>query len=236
MGGFARQRERISNLGRWISRLVCKCEVTDSMSGFFLVDASFFRAQAPRLTGSGFKLLVDILATSRTPPRVLEVPYRFRMRQAGESKLDTSVMLEYLLLIVDKIIGRWVPTRFVLFLCVGALGLAVQMAVLAALYGQGLLPFAQAQVAATVVAMTSNFLLNNVATFRNRRLRGLGLLTGLMTFYLACSVGAVVNLVFASWLMRRGMPWVLAGLSGMAISSVWNYGVNTVLTWRRAAR
>jgi dolichol-phosphate mannosyltransferase len=233
MGEFGRRREQLSHMGRRISRMVCHCDVTDAMSGFFMVDATFFRAQVPRLTGSGFKILVDILATSRTPPRVIEIPYRFRMRQAGESKLDTNVQLEYLFLILDKLIGRWVPTRFVLFLCVGVLGLGLHLSVLAALFGRGVLPFVQAQVVATFVAMTSNFLLNNVATFRNERLRGAALIGGLFKFCLACSVGALINVAFASMLMHRGMPWLMAGVFGTAISSVWNYGVNTVFTWRR---
>ena len=236
MGEFTRSRTLLSHLGRKVSKLICHCEVADAMSGFFLVEARFFRTQVPRLTGTGFKILVDILASSKTPPRVIELPYRFRMRQAGESKLDTNVQLEYLYLIMDKLIGRWVPTRFDLFLCVGALGVGVHLAVLAVLYGDRLLPFAQAQIAATLVAMTSNFLLNNVATFRNQRLRGLGLLSGLLKFYLACSLGAIINLGFANLLMRRGVPWLVAGACGTAISSVWNYGVNTVLTWRRTQR
>ena len=193
MGEFGRGRTQLSQMGRRISRLVCRCDVSDAMSGYFLVEAEFFRATVPRLTGTGFKILVDILASSKTAPRVAEVPYRFRMRQQGESKLDANVQLEYLYLIVDKLVGRWIPTRFALFLGVGALGVGVHLAVLVLLYGR--LSFGQAQVAATVVAMTSNFLLNNVATFRNRRLRGARLVTGLMKFYVACSLGAVINVV-----------------------------------------
>jgi dolichol-phosphate mannosyltransferase len=155
------------------------------------------------------------------------------MRQAGESKLDANVRLEYLFLILDKLIGRWVPTRFALFVCVGALGLAVHLAVLAELYAGLKLTFASAQVFATLVAMTSNFLLNNVATFRSQRLRGFGLAMGLLSFYAACSVGALINVSFATLLIGRGMPYLLAGAAGTAISSVWNYGVNTVFTWRR---
>jgi dolichol-phosphate mannosyltransferase len=81
--------------------------------------------------------------------------------------------------------------------------------------------------------MTFNFLLNNIVTFRDRRLKGWRMLTGLLTFYVACSLGALINVSFAQNLLRAGFPWYLAGLSGIAISSVWNYGVNTVLTWRR---
>jgi dolichol-phosphate mannosyltransferase len=234
MGDFAKERVQLSDMGSRISKLVCRCEVSDPMSGFFLVEAKFFRALVPNLTSSGFKILVDILASSRTVPRVGEVPYRFRNRQLGESKLDVNVQLEYIFLIVDKLVGRWIPTRFALFVLVGALGVVVHLAVLAPLYLNHRHHFSQAQLIATTAAMTFNFLLNNMVTFRDRRLRGWRLLTGLLTFYAACSLGALINLAFASMLIRQGVSWYLSGISGSAISSVWNYGVNEVLTWRRS--
>jgi dolichol-phosphate mannosyltransferase len=236
MGEFARERVKLSDMGTKLSRLVCHCEVSDAMSGFFIVESAFLRSVVPRLTGSGFKILVDILASSPTPPRTGEIPYRFRNRQLGESKLDVNVELEYLFLVVDKMIGSWVPTRFVLFVMVGALGVLVHLAVLAPLYLNHRHHFLQAQAIATVVAMTFNFLLNNVVTFRDRKLRGRRLATGLFKFYAACSLGTVINVAFANLLMSRGIPWYLAGASGTGISSVWNYGVNTVLTWRRSRR
>ena len=233
MGDFAKERVKLSDVGSKISKLVCQCEVSDAMSGFFVVEAKFFRALVPHLTNSGFKLLVDILASSRTVPDVGEVPYRFRNRQLGESKLDVNVQLEYIFLIIDKLVGRWIPTRFALFVLVGALGVIVHLAVLAPLYLNHRHHFPQAQLIATMVAMTFNFLLNNTVTFRDRQLRGWRLLTGLLTFYAACSLGAVINIAFANMLIRQGIPWYLAGISGTGISSVWNYGVNAVLTWRR---
>ncbi|HEY0794320.1 MAG TPA: glycosyltransferase family 2 protein [Acidisarcina sp.] len=236
MGEFAKDRVKLSDMGTRVSRIVCRCEVSDSMSGFFIVEAKFFRSVVPRLTGSGFKILVDVLASSPTIPRAGEVPYRFRNRELGESKLDVNVQLEYVFLIIDKLIGKWVPTRFVLYMLVGALGVLVHLAVLAPLYLNHRHHFWQAQVIATVAAMTFNFLLNNVVTFRDRKLRGRRLITGLITFYLACSLGAAINVTFASMLMTHGMPWYLAGTLGTGISSVWNYGVNTVLTWRRSKR
>jgi dolichol-phosphate mannosyltransferase len=233
MGDFAKERVKLSEVGSRISQLICRCDVTDAMSGFFVVEAKFFRALVPRLTGSGFKILVDILASSRTVPHVGEVPYRFRNRELGESKLDVNVQLEYIFLIIDKLVGNWIPTRFALFVLVGALGVLVHLAVLAPLYLNHRHHFPQAQLIATIVAMTFNFLLNNLVTFRDRKLRGWRLLTGLLTFYTACSLGAVMNLAFSNMLIQQGIPWYLAGISGSGISSVWNYGVNTVLTWRR---
>ncbi len=234
MGDFAKERVKLSDMGSKVSRLVCRCEVSDPMSGFFIVEAKFFRALVPSLTGSGFKILVDILASSPTAPRVGEVPYRFRTRQLGESKLDVNVQLEYIFLIVDKLVGKWIPTRFALFVLVGAVGVLVHLAVLTPLYLNHRHHFPQAQLIATAVAMTFNFLLNNAITFRDRRVKSWRILKGLLIFYAACSVGALINVAFASLLMLQGITCYVAGVSGIVISSVWNYGVNAVLTWRRS--
>jgi dolichol-phosphate mannosyltransferase len=234
MGEFARERVWLSNFGTRISKLVCRCEVTDAMSGFFLVDRVYFQKVVPRLTGAGFKILVDLLSSSPSSPHIGEVPYHFRNRQRGESKLDLNVELEYLYLLVDKVIGKWVPTRFVIYVLVGTLGLLVHLGALALLYYRGHVNFTLSQVAATFVAMTFNFLLNNVVTFRDRRLRGWRVVTGLLTFYLACSLGAVMNVSLAKFLLDSHVVWYLAGILGMATSSVWNYGVNTIFTWRRS--
>jgi dolichol-phosphate mannosyltransferase len=233
MGEFSSRRVWLSNIGNRISRVVCHCDITDAMSGFFVADRHYFREIVRRLTGSGFKILVDLLASSQRPVRVAEVPYRFRTRERGESKLDVNVELEYLFLLIDKVIGNYVPTRFVMFALVGSLGLVIHLASLGFLLQIAKVSFIASQTAATVVAMTFNFLLNNVVTFRDRRLHGWRLLIGLLTFYLACSLGALMNVSFAEFLHRQAIPWYVAGASGTAISSVWNYGVNTVLTWRR---
>ena len=234
MGEFARKRVWLSNIGTWISRLVCRSEVSDAMSGFFLVKRTYVQQVAPRLTGAGFKILVDLIASSPHPILLGEVPYRFRDRQMGESKLDINAEVEYLYLLIDKLIGGVIPTRFVLFALVGSLGVVVHLAILALLFRNGHASFTVSQTVATIVAMTCNFLLNNTVTFRDRRLKGWRLLTGLVSFYLACSIGAVASVSFAQFILNSHAPWYLAGISGMAISSVWNYGVNDLLTWRRS--
>jgi dolichol-phosphate mannosyltransferase len=233
MGEFAQKRVRLSDLGSRVSKLVCHCDVTDPMSGFFMVDSRFFRASVSRLTGTGFKLLVDILASSSTPPRIAEVPYRFRNRFAGESKLDVNVELEYLFLILDKLVGRYIPTRFVLFVGVGSLGLLIHLSILSIFHLFDAAAFSTGQAVATISAMMFNFFLNNLVTFRDRKLKGFALLRGIFVFYAACSLGVLINLSFAHRMLAGGLPWYLAGISGVAISSVWNYGVNTIVTWRR---
>ncbi len=234
MGQFARKRVLLSGLGARLSRMVCRCTLSDPMSGFFLVDRSFLEEVVHHLSGLGFKILVDLVSSSRRPVRFGEVPYEFRTRQIGESKLDLNVGIEYISLLLDKLVGDIVPVRFVLFGFVGALGLVVHLTTLGLLQFVAGVAFEPAQVAATFVAMTFNFLLNNVVTFRDRRLRGWKIMTGLLSYYIACSLGALANVSLAEVLKTNGLPWFVAGACGMIISSVWNYGVTAIFTWRRS--
>ena len=161
-----------------------------------------------------------------------ELAFTFRPRLHGESKLDTLIALEYLQLLLDKLIGRVVPVRFIMFGAIGGLGLFVHLAVLAAalkLLGVG---FAAGQGIATLAAMTGNFLLNNILTYRDRRLRGLKLLYGLFSFYAVCSVGAVANVGIAAYVFHADRSWWLAGLTGALVGAVWNYAISSIFTWR----
>jgi dolichol-phosphate mannosyltransferase len=236
MGEFSKRRVRLSHTGTWIAKLVCRCEVSDAMSGFFLVEAGFFRALAPRLTGSGFKILLDILSSSHSTPGIAEVPYHFGQRQFGESKLDFVVKLDYLFFIVDKFIGRWMPTRFLLFLCVGAVGVLVHSIIMASLCLSSPRHVIQFQVIATAAAMICNFLLNNMISFSDRKLRGRYLATGLLTFCAVCSLGTLIKINFEGMLARNDMQWWAVVGAGSIIGSIWNYCVNSIVTWRQSCR
>ena len=232
MGEFARRRVFLSRMGRLISRIVSGSELTDPMSGFFVLRRSFFLEVVRGLHKGGFKILVDMLATSKRPVRLGEVGYSFRSRLYGESKLDASVAMEYLFLVLDKLTGGIIPTRFFVFALVGSSGLVVHFACLSLLYMRLHLSFTSAQAWATFAAMTGNFFLNNLITFRDRSLHGRYLLIGMFTFWLACSFGAWANVSFAGNLLHSGMPWYLAGLVGNILSAVWNYSISSIFTWQ----
>jgi dolichol-phosphate mannosyltransferase len=236
MGEFTKQRVAVSDLGRSLSRMICRCEITDPMSGFFILDRRFVEEVAPHISAIGFKVLVDLISSSQRPVKLAEVPYRFRERLHGESKLDTLVLVEYLLLVGDKLIGYWIPPRFVLFSMVGLAGAALYMALLFLLYRTAQFDFRFSLLMATMAAMTLNFLLNNVITYRDRRLKGGALLAGLLTFYLACSVGAVVAIRISELTQQAGLHWFLAGAVGVLIASVWNFTITQFFTWRLGHR
>ena len=236
IGEFAPARARLSGWGAWLSRLVTPRNLTDPMSGFFAVRRAFLEEVAYDLTAVGFKILLDIVASPRRPVRIGEVPYTFGVRQSGESKLDVNVGIEYLYLLLDKLLGQVIPLRFALFAAVGALGVVLHLFIIWMVHYQAGAPFAEAQIAGTYVAMIVNFLLNNVVTFRERRLRGWSLATGFAMFTAACTIGALSNVSLAEFLVGRGVPAWIAAVAGLTISSVWNYGVNEVFTWRRRVR
>jgi dolichol-phosphate mannosyltransferase len=233
MGELPKNRVQLSHFGRQLSRLVSKTDLSDPMSGFFLLDRRFFEEVAHSASGVGFKILVDLLSSAQRPVRFSEVPYTFRRRLHGTSKLDTVVSLEYLLLLLDKTVGDLIPPRFVIFSMVGGVGFLVFIGLLYLLFSIFNLKFVVAQAITTFAAMTANFFLNNSLTYRDRRLRGRQLAFGLLTFYAACLVGAVLNIRIAQFLKDADFPWYMAGVSGLAIGAVWNYGVTSIITWRR---
>jgi dolichol-phosphate mannosyltransferase len=187
---------------------------------------------APRLSTEGFKILFDLLASVTDPIRVAELPYKFRDRLAGESKLDRRVVIEYLSLILNKATGGAIPTRAMMFALVGSTGFLVNVA--AALTLKALptaLTFAEIQLLAAFVAMTSNFLINNAVTYFDRRKKGLALLTAYIRFCLLCSAGLFVNVAVASFLEDRiGLP-VASTVAGAAFGAVWNYVTTTLAVW-----
>jgi dolichol-phosphate mannosyltransferase len=206
--------------------------VSDPMSGFFMIRREAFARSLRNLSSIGFKILADLFASAPQPLRARELPFEFRMRQAGESKFDAMIGLEYLMLLVDKAIGHIVPIRFLMFLAVGGVGVVTNLAILWAALGFTPLSFPAAQGLATAAAMVGNFVLNNSLTYRDRRLTGWKFVRGLASFCLICGVGAAANVGIASVLFAGNTKWWLAGLAGAAMSAVWNYAMTSALTWR----
>src|SRR5262249_34322144 len=159
----------------------------------FVMRRATFDLAVRRLSGEGYKLLLDLLASMHGPVPLAEVPYTFRPPVAGESKLDSAVLWEISLMMLGKMIGREITARFLLFSTVGISGVCVHFAVLSVLYKLGHLAFTSSQAVATLVAMTSNYALNNSLTYRDRRHHGMGWLGGLLTFYAICGFGVVAN-------------------------------------------
>lgn len=231
--GFSKLRRGASTLATRLTNLLLKTNVSDPMSGFFMIRRDAIDEIAPNLSTGGFKLLLDILASAPSTLKISEMPYEFRPRQLGQSKLDALVVADFVGLLLAKLSGNTIPPRFFLFALVGTIGLAVHMTALRAVLTTTHIPFDAAQLAAAFVAMTSNFFLNNALTFRDRRLTGSAAFKGLLTFYLVCSVGTLANVGVADLVYLHDPSWWRAGIAGALMAAVFNYAVSSMLTWRK---
>jgi len=209
-----------------------KTPTSDPMSGFFAIRRDVLLEIVPRLSTVGYKILLDIIASAQRRLDIIEIPYRFRTRTSGESKLDTAVALEYFELLLEKMIGRWIPPKLIVFGAIGAAGAVVQLAVLGIAHKIAAFAFIRAEIIAVGMAMVFNYTLNNILTYRDRRLNGLRWFRGLVSFMLVCSFGAIANVGIGTMLYgQQGERWWLAGLLGVAVGSVWNYVATKWLTW-----
>jgi dolichol-phosphate mannosyltransferase len=231
VGNWDKSRLLFSRVATAFADFVLKTPLTDPMSGFFMMRRNAFDQVVRRLSNQGYKILLDVVL-SGPGLRVKEIPYTFRTRVHGESKLDSIAVLDYLALLLDKVIGHVIPLRFVMFASVGGMGLIVHLAVLATL-NRGLgVAFTTANLAAAMVAMTSNFFVNNWLTYRDMRLKGFWpMLRGLVSFYAICAVGMAANVGIAVVLFQQNYTWWLAATAGIFMGAVWNYTATSIFTW-----
>jgi dolichol-phosphate mannosyltransferase len=234
IGTWDSKRARMSGLATRLSKVLLKGRtLADPMSGFFMLRRDAFELAVRGLSAQGYKILLDIVASSSRDLRVKEFPYVFGVRMHGDSKLDTAVVVDFFVLLADKLVGRWVPGRFLFFAMIGCLGFIVHMSILAAMLALGA-AFLFSQSAATVVAIAFNFALNNVLTYRDRRLKGLRrIVVGLLSFYLICLVGAVANVGIANVMFSQRYSWWFAACCGVLVGAVWNYVGASTFTWQK---
>lgn len=224
-------RKTLSRLGGQIVDFVFGRSLSDPMSGFFAVRRDVVLAAVHSLSQRGYKILLDLVTASPKDMKVVELHYEFRERRAGESKLDSLVLLEFLNLLISKITRGLVPPRFVWFCFVGGAGLAVHLTVLTLLEAEGRTGFVTSQAIAAMTAMVFNFFLNNQFTYRDFRLRGWSLIAGLLVFAATCSIGAVANVGIARYAVIATHSWPIAGIAGALMGAVFNFGMSSKFVW-----
>lgn len=231
LGEWSASRQKMSRFATRLGYTIVPTTLKDPMSGFFMLRRSLVDDVAHELSGIGFKILLDVFASARRPLRFAEVPYVFRTRRAGESKIDSLVMWEYVMLLCDKLIGPYVPVRFLSFAVVGSLGVLVHLANVAVLHRVAGIDFVSAQTISTVITIAFNYSLNNLLTYRDKRRRGWRWVTGLASFLAICSLGAVANIGVAAYLFQQQSGWIIAAIAGVLTGVVWNYAVSSTYTW-----
>ncbi|HYA05388.1 MAG TPA: glycosyltransferase family 2 protein [Xanthobacteraceae bacterium] len=231
--GLSRGRALLSRGSNVLVKRILGIDLTDPMSGYFMIRRDAFQPLASAISSQGFKILLDILATGGDRLRTIELPTTFHERRHGVSKLDSKVALDFAALVTAKLTGDAISARFLLFCLVGLTGIGVHLSVLVALLTPAVVAFATAQVLATFIAITWNFWFNNLFTYRDQRLTGWRFVTGLARFQVICAIGAISNIGIAAWIYDYDSRWWIAGLGGAVIGTVWNFVVSAAFVWRQ---
>jgi dolichol-phosphate mannosyltransferase len=190
--------------------------VRDPMAGFFCLRKSLI-AGIP-LKPRGFKILLEILARTRTRNTV-EVPIHFEDRAAGASKFSSKERREFLKQVWTLYgdLNVW-PWRLTKFLVTGALGILPDVAVLnLVVRALGGTP-TQGAVAGWFVAMTGNYAINRVWTFRACQLP-------LVSSYVKYALGVLLGLGVKVAVMKAlpAWPYNVSNLLGILVGTVFNY-------------
>jgi dolichol-phosphate mannosyltransferase len=234
-GDMPALRVKMSRFATWIGSTALGVKTTDPMSGFFMLKRDFFYEVVHNLSGKGFKILLDIIASSKKEVQFDEVPYDMRARQHGESKLDSVVLWEYLLLLGEKTIGKYIPIRFIFFVMMGLMGSLFHLAILLGTYYGFGTPFVIAQSLAVMTAIPVNYFFNNMFTYSDRRYKGIQNFRGLLIFYISCAPGAVINVMVALYFFNLNIHIAVSGLLGAGVGAVWNYSLSSQYAWKKTS-
>jgi dolichol-phosphate mannosyltransferase len=235
VGDWSQHRKKIS---RWATNLALKIfkhNISDPMSGFFLMERKYLDSVVESLDAKGFKILLDILSNYKPGEIIIkEIPYQFKDRMHGESKLTPIVALQFLEFIYSKILGRYIPLRFFKFISVGSLGAFVHFTMLYLCFKKFNISYELSLMIAIESAIIFNFFLNNIWTFRDSLLLGKkALLFGLLKFNLASLFGGMVSFVMSVFLMNTlNIHWATASITGAVAGALWNYQLNLLFTWK----
>jgi len=231
INAFSKIRKLGSKVTTFLIKKLLRIKSTDPLSGFFMVKKESFLKKSDKLQTQGFKVLADFLATSGTTIEIREIGYSFKNRVAGESKMSFLTALELIGLVLSQILKGRVSIRFILFCMVGLSGIFVQLSIT----GLAILlidQFPTSQTLGIVAAMTSNYFLNNIITFQERKLKSLDLIRGLFSFYLICSLGAFTNIAIATYLFSFSSNWLISSFIGACFGAVWNFTLTSIFTWK----
>jgi len=230
--GWSGTRLFISKAANFIAGMLMKRRCSDMMSGFFMIEQATYKQIKEKLNPRGFKILMDIIQNLPKDKAIGQVPYIFKPREQGTSKLDKKVMFDFLVSLYElSIIGRYIPLKFFKFCLVGLSGVGVNWLILFLGKNFTEIDIRIVIVSAILVSMLSNFVLNNIWTFAKEAVEK-AILVKIIQFFLICGIGAGINYVITYSLYKIDFLIYFASFLGIAAATIWNYVLNSLVTWR----
>jgi dolichol-phosphate mannosyltransferase len=212
--------------------------VSDPMSGYFMIRRTTI--QGVELNPLGYKILVEVLGRGR-PLRISELPYVFRERVQGESKVTRKVYVDYLRHLLRLRLSTLPVRRFVRFAAVGFSGVIVDMGLLFLLSDPSTLGWGltRSKLIAAEMAILNNFWWNDRWTFADVSKPQSGFkqtVRRFAKFQVICLAGLFLNAVLLNIQFNfLGMNRYIANAIAIAIVTGWNFWLNLKLSWRVTA-
>jgi len=206
--------------------------LTDFMSGCIVMRRESCIEFIKKIDVSGFKFTYELLSLSKGFLKISELSLIFKPRIYGYSKLDLAIVWDFLVSLIHTFLRRVIPRKAISFGFVGATGVIVQFAVAYSLMFIFKLTFYSALPFAVVSAATSNYLINNILTFRNNRLRKKALIVGLIKFLFVSTLPIIANVGLAtSFYNNISTNTFFSQLAGIVVVFIWNYVASSRLVW-----
>ena len=232
-GGLSIWRKLVSWTARMLGRILLHRvrRITDPTSGYFAIRRT--TAFSHQLDPIGWKLLLELLVRSEYK-EVREIPYAFQARGLGNSKFNMREQWYYIRHLIRLVRDSEHDSRFWKFCLVGLSGVVVNTAVYIPLVKFNV-DVLFAYVCATLTAMISNFIWNNLVTWTHMKRDRIGYR---MMKFMIVSVGGLGVSSFVVLIAHdyAGVHYMLAGLLGIAASTSWNFVVNNSWTFRNKTR
>lgn len=200
--------------------------IKDPVSGFFALKREV--VDGASLNPVGFKILLEVLIKGKYR-KVVEVPFTFGLRNAGESKLGQKQIINYLRHVYRLMRWEGELDRLVKFSMVGITGIVVNEGALYILVESGALSENTAVFPATELSILNNFVWNDLWTFRDLK-RG-SFIKRLLNFHVAAVGGFVVQVAVYFALKSVGVPYLVANFVGILLSFVVRFLFNRHVTW-----
>lgn len=228
--GFSSLRKAMSLVAKWLAQALLSCarRTRDPLSGFFVLKRSVI--EGANLQPIGWKVLLEVLARGNYR-LVLDVPYAFRARNSGISKMTLRQQWDFLLHLTSLLLPGVGWRRIVRFGLVGAGGVVVNMGLLWFLVQKAGLPPAPGALCSANLAMVHNFLWHDAVTWGDRRARPQWW-QRFWRFWVTSWVGIVLNVLTLQLLVALfGVHYLLANGVGIAAAATWDFIVNHTWTW-----
>jgi len=254
-GDWSAARRLVSWVATVIAKVLLRVPVSDPMSGYFVITRASYESTASQINARGFKILLEFVGRNRSL-RVAEVPYEFRNRVHGETKLNRSVIRSYLLAVSELWLGRQIDPVFLLYVLVGIVGLVVNSVAFTLAEAAGfplwttglnkaIDPIYTSFLFSVQLTIFVLFVLNNEFTFWEDRYRGWKLVPAFLAYEVVSIIGTLVHVAVFTFLQNTGFLLSVVGagparvvhnLTGAVLALIVNWFLNTTYVWKRRTR